>query len=167
MMDVALVMFTDKGERRDFVIAAPKTVIGRNAQCSIQIPLEDVSRRHCELTIKNNKVAVRDLGSSNGTYINNKRIQQAEIKAGETLTIGPVIFTVMINGAPTEIKPIRTILEAQKKKSAPKPAAAKNDASGTVDLADSGELEILDKGGSGSGVPAELEELSKQRKGKP
>jgi len=161
-------MFTDKGERREFTVAGPKTVLGRNTECAIQIPLGDISRRHCELIIKKDRVGVRDLGSSNGTYVNNKRIQQAEIKAGDTLTIGPVIFTVVIDGTPDEIKPIRTILEVKKKKPTPKPAPAKeNDESGTVDLEDSAELEIQeDKDSSGSGVPVELEELSKQRKGK-
>jgi pSer/pThr/pTyr-binding forkhead associated (FHA) protein len=163
-MDVALVMFTEKGERRAFALPGPKSVIGRNTECDIQIPLGDISRRHCEIVIKKDKVAVRDLGSSNGTYVNNRRIQQAEVKAGETLTVGPVIFTVVINGMPAEIKPIRTILQVPKKKPAKK---AKKDETGSLDLAGSGELDIVEKEADDSGAPAELEELSKQRKGKP
>ena len=152
-MDVALVMFTEKGERRNFAVAGPKVVIGRNTECDIQIPLGEISRRHCEIVVKKDKIAVRDLGSSNGTYVNNKRIQQAEVGAGETLTVGPVIFTVVINGAPAEIKPIRTVVQVPKKKSAKKAAAAKKDETGSVDFAAPEERE----------VPVELEELSKQR----
>ena len=165
-MDVALVMFTEKGERRDFAVSGSKAVIGRHTECDIQIPLGEISRRHCEIVLKKDKIAVRDLGSSNGTYINNRRIQQAEVKAGETLTVGPVIFTVVINGVPAEIKPIKTMIHVKKNKSAKKAVAAKKkDDTGSVDLAGSGELEMADSGESGA--PAELEELSKQRKGKP
>ena len=152
-MDVALVMFTEKGERRDFAVAGTKAVIGRNAECNIQIPLGEISRRHCEIAVKKDKITVRDLGSSNGTYVNNKRIQQAEVAAGETLTVGPVIFTVVIDGVPAEIKPVRTVLQVKKKKSAKKGESPKKEESGTVDLAGSGEHE----------VPVALEELSKQR----
>jgi pSer/pThr/pTyr-binding forkhead associated (FHA) protein len=158
MMDVVLVMFTEKGERRNFPIQAPKTIIGRHTACNIQIPLAEVSRQHCELTLAKDKLLVRDMGSSNGTYINNKRVQQAAIGAGETLIIGPVIFTVTINGAPKEIKPVRTILSGAKK-SGPKPPqqspARKNDDSGSVDI------NTLDNASSKSGSLAALEELPK------
>ncbi len=165
-MDVVLVMFTDKGERRNFPVQA-KTVIGRNTECNIQIPLAEVSRQHCELTLKKDKVAVRDLGSSNGTYVNNKRVQQAELGAGETLTVGPVIFTVTINGTPKEIKPVRTIIGGKKAKpeAAKKPTPQKKDETGSVDLEDSATLEILDDADK-SGSLAALEEMPKQGQGK-
>jgi pSer/pThr/pTyr-binding forkhead associated (FHA) protein len=168
MMNLVLVMFTEKGERRDFPVTRTRTLIGRTTECDLQIPLSDVSRRHCELRIKNDKVAVRDLGSSNGTYINKKRIQQEEIEAGETLTIGPVIFTVVINDVPEVIKPIPTILQHKKKKSDSTAATAPKEDTGSVDLAGSGEMQIMDDPGlSGSSMPVELGELSKQHKKKP
>jgi pSer/pThr/pTyr-binding forkhead associated (FHA) protein len=167
-MDLALVMFSEKGERRDFSITKSKVVIGRTTECDLQIPLPEVSRRHCELTIKNEKVAVRDLGSSNGTYINKKRIQQAELGAGETLTIGPVVFTAVINGTPEQIKPIPTVLQRKKKSSDSTAASSQKDDSGGIDLGDSDELVILDDNErSGSSMPAELEELSKQHRKRP
>jgi pSer/pThr/pTyr-binding forkhead associated (FHA) protein len=152
-------MFTEKGERRDFPIHKPKTLIGRNRECDLQIPLENVSRRHCELILKNGKVAVRDLGSSNGTYINKKRIQQAAIAAGELLIVGPVIFTVVIDGAPEDIKPVRTVLHPKKEKENEKSGstvAQVSDDTGTVDLAEAKELKSTDSRDlSGTNLPTE------------
>ena len=115
-MGISLVMFTERGERRTFPIDGDKAIIGRTGSSDIQIPLAEISRRQCEVEITGDKLTVRDLGSSNGTYVNNKRVQEAALGAGETLTIGPVIFTVVVDGKPTVIKPIRTILEGKKKK---------------------------------------------------
>ena len=79
-----------------------------------------------------------------------------------------MIFTVVIDGAPEEIKPILTILHRGKKKPARKapPPPDKKDETGSVDLDESAELEVLTNDSSGSGLPVELEEISKQRKGK-
>jgi pSer/pThr/pTyr-binding forkhead associated (FHA) protein len=170
-MDVVLVMFTETGERRDFPIEG-KAVVGRDSDSTLQIPLAEISRRHCQVSVKKDKVTVRDLGSSNGTYVNKKRIQQATLKPGDTLKIGPVVFTVVIGGEPEEINPIRTIVEGQKDlKRESKPAKAKDD-TGSFDLEDSGELKLeLDEEESveeeDDSSLAALEELSKQRKGKP
>jgi pSer/pThr/pTyr-binding forkhead associated (FHA) protein len=141
-MELLLVMFTDKDERRDFPIKSKKATIGRNTECSLQIPLGMVSRRHCELRVKDGEVIVRDLGSSNGTYVNDRRIQEYKLHAGDTLRVGPVIFTVVIDGEPGEIKPVHTVIDSAKKeklkeKPTPKPVASapKNpDDTGSIDL---------------------------------
>jgi pSer/pThr/pTyr-binding forkhead associated (FHA) protein len=175
-MELVLVMFTDKEERRDFPVKSKKATIGRNTECSLQIPLGMVSRRHCEIRVKGGEVTVRDLGSSNGTYVNNKRVQEAELEAGDTLTVGPVIFTVVIDGEPEEILPIRTVVEKAKKekksKPSPKPmpSAPKNpDDTGSIDLEDSSaslDLELEEEGEqAGPANPlSELEALSRQKK---
>ena len=46
---------------------------------------------------------IRDLGSRNGTYINGKRIDEATVKAGDYLKIGPLTFLLQINGQPEKI----------------------------------------------------------------
>ena len=53
--------------------------IGRHDDCLIRIRSSQVSRRHCELHLDRGKLLVRDLGSSNGTFVNGKRVlgQQA------------------------------------------------------------------------------------------
>jgi len=107
-MDVKLVMFKDNGQRRDFPIVNDVTVIGRSESCDLRVPIMSASRRHCELTISDGQVKLKDLGSSNGTYVNNKRVEEVELKAGDRLLIGPVVFTVQIDGVPEEIHPAET-----------------------------------------------------------
>ena len=55
-------------------------------------------------------VRVEDLGSSNGTYRNGERVQQAELAAGDTLQIGPVVFVLQVDGFPADedLSPVTT-----------------------------------------------------------
>ncbi|QQE11779.1 FHA domain-containing protein [Planctomycetota bacterium] len=110
-MNVSLVMFKSDGLRRDFPVTRGKVVIGRKNTCDLRIPLSSVSRQHCEITIDGDQIHLRDLGSSNGTYLNDNRVQESLLKAGDEITIGPVVFTVIVNGKPTNIKPVKTVLD--------------------------------------------------------
>jgi pSer/pThr/pTyr-binding forkhead associated (FHA) protein len=130
-MEVKLVMFKQDGQRRDFQLKKDTATIGRNTDCDFQIPLGVISRRQCQLSIKGEKLFVRDLGSSNGTFVNNKRVQESELKAGDTLVLGPVIFTIVINGDPAEVKPVRTIVDSKKARAA---VEAPTRDEGTVDV---------------------------------
>jgi pSer/pThr/pTyr-binding forkhead associated (FHA) protein len=76
----------------------------------MQIPLPTVSRRHCEFLLEDDGVAVRDLGSANGTFINELRVQEKGLKPGDRLSVGPVIFTIVIDGKPGSINPVRTVI---------------------------------------------------------
>ena len=110
-MDVKLVMFRPNGRRKDFDVSKEVTVIGRGENCDLQVPLENVSRRHCEVGLSETEVKVKDLASSNGTYVNNKRINECPLAAGDRLVVGPIVFTVQIDGVPEEIIPIKTAAE--------------------------------------------------------
>jgi pSer/pThr/pTyr-binding forkhead associated (FHA) protein len=107
-MEVNLVMFKPNGMRKDFPLVGEKVVIGRAASCDLQIPLLSVSRRHCEISISDGGVKVRDLASSNGTFVNNERVNDAPLGAGDRLVIGPVVFTIQINGQPEGIQHVKT-----------------------------------------------------------
>ena len=107
-MDIVLVMFKSDGQRKDFPLDSPVTVVGRNESCDLRAPILSVSRRHCELSVSGDRLSVKDLGSSNGTYVNNERITEAELKPGDRLAVGPIIFTIQVDGAPAEIQPVKT-----------------------------------------------------------
>jgi pSer/pThr/pTyr-binding forkhead associated (FHA) protein len=141
-MDVQLVMFKDDGSRKEFPLAPGKTLVGRSEECDLRIPLPEISRKHTMVMVTSNSVAVRDLGSANGTYVNNKRVNEQELAAGDHLVVGPVVFTVRLNGHPKDVKPVHTrletknqIVEAKAKPSGgPKPvSAAASAASGDED----------------------------------
>ena len=107
-MDAKLVMFKNNGQRKDFPLARPSTVIGRAEDCGLRIPLPNVSRRHCEITISEDTIRVKDLGSSNGTYVNNERIDdEAQLSAGDRVLIGSVLFTLQVDGVPEEIPAVK------------------------------------------------------------
>lgn len=101
-------MFKADGTRRDFPVSKPRFVIGRTNGCDLRVPLASVSRQHCELRIEGNKIHLRDLGSSNGTHHNSVRVQEVTLKAGDEIAIGSVVFTVVMDGQPRHIEPVRT-----------------------------------------------------------
>jgi FHA domain len=101
-MQVVLVMFRADGERRSFSIVREMTVVGRREDCDLRIPLGDVSRKHCRFILEDGAFRVEDLGSSNGTFHNGQKVQDATLAAGDTVTIGPVTFLVQIDGVPAD-----------------------------------------------------------------
>ncbi|UCD30414.1 MAG: FHA domain-containing protein [Planctomycetota bacterium] len=112
-MDVLLILFKETGERKDFPLNPGKTIIGRKEECDLRIPLAEVSRKHAMIMIDENSVTIRDMGSSNGTYVNNQKISEQEISAGDHIVVGPVVLTVQIDGEPSDIKPVHTRMEAR------------------------------------------------------
>lgn len=113
-MEITLVIFKEDGQRREFMLHKRVTTVGRGEECDLQIPLPTVSRKHCLIEVQDNNPIVVDLESSNGTYCNNQRITTAQpLLPGDLIRVGPVSFTVLIDGEPTQIKPVRTILGDQ------------------------------------------------------
>jgi len=98
-------MFKANGQRKDFPVVGEVTVVGRGEECGLRIPLTDVSRRHCELRIEDNGVVVADLSSSNGTFVNGKKVTESRLRPGDKLTLGPVVFVVQIDGRPATVLP--------------------------------------------------------------
>lgn len=107
-MEVKLVMFKSNGQRKDLPLKNPVTVIGRGEECDLRVPVLSVSRKHCEVTVGSAGVAVKDLASSNGTYVNNKRVNETALSAGDRLVVGPVVFTLQVDGKPEEVRPVKT-----------------------------------------------------------
>lgn len=73
-------------------------VIGRAAECDISVPADEISRRHALVKPTPDGVSVEDLGSSNGTYINNKRVQQGFLNPGDELRLDAVRFILVAPG---------------------------------------------------------------------
>ncbi len=67
-------------------------IIGRGHAATLKLPHPLVSRKHCELFERDGKLVVRDLGSLNGTYIGNERVEEAILPPGELLTVGTITF---------------------------------------------------------------------------
>jgi predicted component of type VI protein secretion system len=74
------------------------TVIGRNPECDISIPTDEISRRHAELRPSQDGVMVEDLGSANGTFVNDRRITRELIKHGDELRFDQLRFQLVAPG---------------------------------------------------------------------
>jgi hypothetical protein len=64
------------------------TVIGRGAEADVQLTDTGVSRRHAEVRVLGDTVEVHDLGSTNGTWVNGRRVQTASLRDGDRITVG-------------------------------------------------------------------------------
>jgi len=67
-------------------------VVGRSPTSDFPIIDPTISRRHAQILRQDDKILVRDLGSSNGTYVNGVRVESAELKTGDLVTFGKVAF---------------------------------------------------------------------------
>lgn len=69
-----------------------KYILGRGAASDFAIPDPTISRLHAELQVLEGEVELADLGSSNGTLLNGKRITRARARAFDTITFGRAVF---------------------------------------------------------------------------
>jgi len=104
-MQVNLVYFKPDGGRKDIPLGKSNVVIGRRPDCDIRVPEIGVSRRHCELVAAGEALKVRDLDSSNGTYVNGERVAEKAVSPGDHIQIGSVVLIVQIDGQPAEVAP--------------------------------------------------------------
>lgn len=70
-------------------------VIGRDPGCDIIVAGAHVSRRHAELSIRSGKLWVKDLGSSNGSFVNGKRQDEIALKNGDEVKFDAMTFKVV------------------------------------------------------------------------
>ncbi len=82
-------------ERQVLTLKLKETILGREKGCKIRIPSNAVSRQHCRLAVLHDMITVEDLGSSNGTYVNDVKITALSyLKPGDVLRVGPFRFLV-------------------------------------------------------------------------
>lgn len=75
-----------------------EVVIGRGADCGIQVDRDSVSRKHAKVTRAGELWQVVDLGSTNGSYVNDAQITQCSLRDGDLLKIGNAIFKFLVGG---------------------------------------------------------------------
>lgn len=90
-MDVKLVVVGGDAKATEVKLKLP-AIIGRGREATLTLPHPLVSRKHCEIFESRGYLFVRDMGSLNGTFINNERITEAVLQPGDLLTLGTVTF---------------------------------------------------------------------------
>ncbi len=87
------------GETFGRIFPVGQTIVaGRQSECEIHIPSDGISRRHAELKLTADGVMVEDLGSANGTYINDRRINRELLRPGDELRFDTVRFLLLAPG---------------------------------------------------------------------
>lgn len=94
-----LVVLSEGLTGRSHDLKVDKTTIGRMEDNTFQIAEQSVSSHHCEILLKGNDVIVRDLDSTNGTYINGEKISEKVLKPGQILRLGNVEARLEGDGA--------------------------------------------------------------------
>ncbi len=140
MPSLFVIQGRDQGKR--FELDRPLLTIGRDASCTIQLNDTEVSRKHNEVKLRDDKFQVTDLRSSNGTYINGKRADSAHLVNGDRLQIGRTLMIFTGSQSPSELanqvevvaNQSGTLAESQIISSLPQDAAAfRDDNQGEVD----------------------------------
>lgn len=129
-----LVLLGDEFAGRTYELNVEKTTVGRVEDNAFQIAEPSVSSHHAEIILKGNDVVVKDLNSTNGTYINGEKISESILKPGQTLKFGSV--ELRLEGKDGAGAP------APGAKSGPAPAAKKPDTSGQTRVIQRGGIKL-------------------------
>jgi pSer/pThr/pTyr-binding forkhead associated (FHA) protein len=95
-MIVKIKVLNGKKTGTTFLVWKSPYVIGRHEKADLRISNSQVSVQHCSIFIRGNEVWVWDMDSTNGTFINDKRIQvEQRIFLGDQLQVGPALFEII------------------------------------------------------------------------
>ncbi len=87
-------MQSEGSKDRVIVLDQEETVIGRAADNAVTIDDPAASSRHCAILRKDNRYTLRDLNSTNGTYLNGGLVTEVPLAPGDVLTVGSIRMTI-------------------------------------------------------------------------
>ncbi len=114
-MDVKLKVVAGANTGQEVPVGGSKFFIGRAEDCQLRPKSDLISRHHCVILVETDLLAIRDLGSRNGTYVNDERVQgERALRAGDRLKVGPLEFEIHLaeTPAPTRRPPVTSIHDA-------------------------------------------------------
>jgi pSer/pThr/pTyr-binding forkhead associated (FHA) protein len=104
-----LVVLNEGLTGQSFELNTEKTTIGRVDDNSFQIAVGSVSSHHAEIYLRGSEVVVKDLASTNGTFVNGQQVTtEAVLKPGQTLRLGQVEIRLENGAAPASGAPAST-----------------------------------------------------------
>ena len=90
-----LVVVGGKKRGEEFPLQEGENIIGRDGSCSVPIDLEGISKKHLKITVNKESVYLEDLGSSNGTFLNEKMIKTSPAKNGDRIALPNMILQLV------------------------------------------------------------------------
>jgi len=105
----AFLIVEDGGGKKHEIVG--RAVIGRDADCEIQLLNLSVSRKHAEIEETASGWALKDLASVNGTFLRGKKIHDAVLQGGDELRFGDVKAVFRVEEKPSEVSGTGKILQ--------------------------------------------------------
>ena len=97
-MKIKLKVLKGSGAGKEVKIPTPECLIGRSSECHLRPKSDAISRRHCAIVVEEGTVKVRDFGSKNGTFINERRVEgDLVVRSGDVVRFGPLSFEMVID----------------------------------------------------------------------
>jgi diguanylate cyclase (GGDEF)-like protein len=96
--DACLVVIYGLELGRKYNLDQANIIIGRSSKSDVQIDQESVSRNHAKIINTGKSIILRDLGSTNGTYVNDQLIDEYVLRDGDFVKIGRTIFKFLSGG---------------------------------------------------------------------
>jgi predicted component of type VI protein secretion system len=94
-MELKLIVLAGAKEGTQIPLKKDKFIIGRASECTLRAGSSAISRRHCAIVRKDGAWLVRDLGSRNGTFLNDSAVETpTPLKVGDEIRVGPLHFRV-------------------------------------------------------------------------
>lgn len=87
---IKIKIYLEKEKKQEIELLRDHESIGRSRQCTLRLADTSISARHCELKVSPEGAEVIDSGSTNGTFVNEVRVDRAWLKVGDRIRIGRV-----------------------------------------------------------------------------
>ena len=87
-----LVVFYGADIGKRYFLDKSEQIIGRSDSVNIQVDQESVSRKHARIAAREGRSFINDMGSTNGTFVNDVQISDAELRDGDLVRVGQTIF---------------------------------------------------------------------------
>jgi pSer/pThr/pTyr-binding forkhead associated (FHA) protein len=106
-MKLSLVVLTSgKSQGQAIPVNLAQFLIGRDPQCNLRPASALISKRHCAVLTRGERVFLRDFGSTNGTFLNDKPVKdEIELKNEDVIKVGPLSFCVRLEVTPPVDRP--------------------------------------------------------------
>ncbi len=143
-----LILFPGRPDERRLPLSDGVCTLGRAEECTLSVPSASLSRQHARIEVRGDRVWVADLGSKNGTYLNEERVERTQsVQPGDRLRLGEVTLRLVLAGrvepAPVGLQPtavrrtpsdLTAVESAARADGAPGPAASASWAAGPESL---------------------------------
>jgi len=105
-MKAKLVVVQGKPQGMQIPLQGSQFVVGRDPKCNLRPASDLISKLHCVFLVDGDKLTLRDLKSTNGTFVNSQKLEGTiDLKDGDLVRVGPLVFAVHVEAVKTLVVP--------------------------------------------------------------